>query len=146
MVVLPFCKRRIVVQKPKSPEYPKELLTIGDHLRKKRLDLELLQAEVADGIGVATDTIANWELNNSQPNIREIPKAIDFLGYDPRPEPQTWGEELFQIRSRLGKTAREVSIEIGVDQTTYARWERDKKLPWGICLEKLNWWIVANRS
>lgn len=41
--------------------YPQELLTIGDHIRKKRMDLGLLQREVAAKIGVAESTVWNWE-------------------------------------------------------------------------------------
>jgi hypothetical protein len=44
--VLPFCQITLKALKPKGSEYPKELKTFGDHLRKKRLDLRLLRKEV----------------------------------------------------------------------------------------------------
>jgi DNA-binding XRE family transcriptional regulator len=43
------------------PGYPVELRSIGDHIRKRRLDLGLLQIEVAAQIGVTENTVLNWE-------------------------------------------------------------------------------------
>jgi transcriptional regulator with XRE-family HTH domain len=80
---LPFCHVRIKAEKPKSRKYPKELKTLGDHIRKKRLDLGLLQAEVAERVGVTASTIFNWERNRVSPQARHIRKIIRFLGYKP---------------------------------------------------------------
>src|ERR1700720_743605 len=49
---LPFCHLRLSTQKPKSSVYPKELKTLGDHIRRRRLDLGLLQRQVAQLISV----------------------------------------------------------------------------------------------
>jgi len=35
--------------------------TLGEHVRKRRLDLGLEQAQVAERIGVTTSTVYNWE-------------------------------------------------------------------------------------
>jgi transcriptional regulator with XRE-family HTH domain len=61
---------------------------IGDHLRKHRLDLGLLQREVAERIGASTATIANWELGRTTPALGWLPHIISFLGHDPRPVSQ----------------------------------------------------------
>ena len=79
MVALPFCQITLQAQKPPSPAYPKELKTLGDHLRKRRLDLKLLQKEVAQKLGVNQDTICNWENNRTSPTLRFIPKIVEFL-------------------------------------------------------------------
>jgi DNA-binding transcriptional regulator YiaG len=68
---------------PSNKPYPKDLLTYGDHIKKKRLDLNLLQSEVAKSINVSTDTIINWELNRTKPASSQIPKINLFLGYIP---------------------------------------------------------------
>lgn len=68
-------------QKPKHVDYPKELLTIGDHIRAKRLDLGLLQKDVAKIIGVCEDTITYWEMNRTKPYKRFMPSIDTFLGY-----------------------------------------------------------------
>jgi transcriptional regulator with XRE-family HTH domain len=41
--------------------YPVPPVTIGEHLRKRRLDLGLLQSQVAERIGVTPSTVWNWE-------------------------------------------------------------------------------------
>jgi len=83
MVALPICHIVLKAQKPNRKPYPKELITYGDHLRKKRLDLNLSQPQVAKIINVTTDSITNWELNRSEPQLKYVPKIISFLGYSP---------------------------------------------------------------
>ena len=70
-------------KKPVSAAYPKELKTLGDHLRKRRLELKMLQKEVAEKLGTTPCTIRNWEKNRSNPSLGFIPKIIQFLGYMP---------------------------------------------------------------
>src|SRR5579872_2299780 len=60
---LPFCHSTFSSPRPKSLNYPNALNTLGDHLRKRRLDLGLLQKQVAAEIGVNTLTVCNWESN-----------------------------------------------------------------------------------
>jgi transcriptional regulator with XRE-family HTH domain len=62
--------------------YPVTLSTIGDHIRKKRLDLGLTQIEVAEIIGVQEGTLWNWE-HGTEPELVHMPKIIEFLGYVP---------------------------------------------------------------
>ncbi len=70
---------------PPDPAYPAELVTVGNHIRKRRLDLKLLQREVAAEIGVSTQTVQYWEAGRHQPAFRHLPAIIRFLGYDPAP-------------------------------------------------------------
>ena len=79
MVALPICHLELKAKKPCRKPYPKELKTYGDHIRKKRLDLNLSQPQVAKIINVTTDTITNWELNRNTPSIRQVHKIIAFL-------------------------------------------------------------------
>jgi DNA-binding transcriptional regulator YiaG len=65
---LPICKIALKVKKPSNKPYPKELNTIGDQIKKKRLDLNLRQVDLAKLLGVTEDTIRNWEKNRSIPN------------------------------------------------------------------------------
>ena len=71
------CKR------PKNPTYPVKIITLGDHIRKTRLDRELTQNQVATLIGVATDTVTNWELNRNSPRKGYYSAIYDFLGKVP---------------------------------------------------------------
>jgi len=115
--------------KPLSDKYPKELKSLGDHIRKRRLDLGLFQKQVADRIGVDESTVFNWESNETSPQIHHIPRVVQFLGYDPFPTPETHADKLRKIRRRLGLNQRAMAERLGVDPTTLGRWERGEGLP-----------------
>ena len=80
---LPFCHVSLTASRPPPPAYPKELSTLGDHLRKKRFELGLLQREVAQRLGVDTASVTNWENGHTSPRLHLIPRIIEFLGYSP---------------------------------------------------------------
>lgn len=130
MPALPFCKITLKAQKPAPDAYPKKLKTLGDHLRKKRLDLKLLQKEVAQKIGVEESTIWNWENNYSSPSLYFVPKIIKFLGYMPDcTKGGTLGEKIVASRKILGLTQKELARLLGVDPSTLRKWERNKSQP-----------------
>jgi len=80
VALLPFT---LTAQKPSEKVYPRDPVTLGDHLKKRSLDLGLFQKDVATTIGVDTATITNWEKGRSQPEIRFTPRVVEFLGYEP---------------------------------------------------------------
>jgi transcriptional regulator with XRE-family HTH domain len=80
---LPFCSATLKIKRPINPAYPKTLVTIGDHIRKRRLDLGLKQVHVARALGVSATAVTGWEKNRREPNPSFIPKIIAFLGYTP---------------------------------------------------------------
>ncbi len=110
--------------KPKPPKYPKELKTLGDHIRKRRLDLGLFQKQVAQQIGVSEATIWNWECHESSPQIHVLPQVIRFLGYNPLPASESLAGRLLLTRKGLGITQKEMAKRLGIDPTTLARLER----------------------
>jgi DNA-binding XRE family transcriptional regulator len=121
---LPFCHRLLRGQKPKSLEYPKQLNTLGEHIRKRRFGL--FQKQLAGQIGVDETTVYNWERNATSPQIHVSPQVIKFLGYDPAPIPQSDSERLVTAGKAKGLTQKEMAKRIGVNPTTLARWERGK--------------------
>jgi len=56
------------------------LRTLGDHLRKERLDRGLQQKDVASALSVDTDTIYNWENNRTVPARRMTDRIAKFIG------------------------------------------------------------------
>jgi transcriptional regulator with XRE-family HTH domain len=110
---------------------PIEPKTVGDHIRRRRLELKLLQKDVAKQLGVCQPSVYNWEANRSQPDIRYIPAIIQFLGYDPLPSVEGLGAQLVQRRIALGLSQKEAARRIGVDPGTLARRERDEREPAG---------------
>jgi len=80
---LPFCKIELTAKKLLNPAYPKVLNTLGDHIRKRRLDLKLTQKQAAKIIETNETSLMTWERNKRTPSISFMPKIIEFLGYMP---------------------------------------------------------------
>ena len=64
--------------------YPANPATLGEHLRKRRIDLKLFQKDIARIIGVDEASIWNWENNRTKPVLKLVPEIIEFLGYNPQ--------------------------------------------------------------
>jgi DNA-binding XRE family transcriptional regulator len=82
--------------------YPEEPQTLGEHLKRRRLDLGLRQKEASERLGVTKNSYENWEHDKHEPEFRYWPEIIVFLGYDPRPEPATLAERIRETRRRQG--------------------------------------------
>jgi transcriptional regulator with XRE-family HTH domain len=126
-----------VVRIPVAPQ------TIGDHIRKKRLALKLLQKDVAERIGVNKTSVFNWEANTSAPEIRYMASIIAFLGYNPLPTASTLAEQLVRQRTSRGLSQKEAAIRIGVDPGTLARWERGEREPTGAYAVRVQRFVTA---
>src|SRR5262249_48095713 len=126
---LPFCHVALRAEKPKSPKYPENLETLGNRIRKRRLDLSLLQKEVAIRIGVDTETVYRWERNRASPSISQFPRIIRFLGYDPLRVPGTLPTQLRNARQRLGLSQAAMARHLGIDPTTLRKWEQGRTRP-----------------
>ena len=120
---LPFCHREFRAAKPKPAHYPKQINSLGDHIRARRLDLKLFQGQVADQIGVHEMTITGWEVNAIVPEVRYIPAIIQFLGYNPLPPTGSFSERLTTVRRVLGLSQRRMAEKLGVDPATVQGWE-----------------------
>ncbi len=128
MVALPICQITLEASKRSEKPYPKQLITIGDHIKKRRLDLNLTQGEVSKLIGVKEESIYNWENNQSKPKIYLMPKIIEFLGYVPFKLPnKTIVEQLKFYRKKHDLSKRKLAMLLDVNQTaSYSRlgkWE-----------------------
>jgi len=98
-----------------SSAYPKELKTLRDYVRPRRLDDGLFQKDAARILGADATTAHNWEQNHASPNLRAIPNIIEFLGDNPFPEPHTIGETLRYRCWGLGLSCAQAPQLIGVD-------------------------------
>ncbi len=128
---LTFLGFKLTASKPMSCDYPKELKTLGDHLRKRRLDLKLLQREVGQRIGVVEASIWNWEDGRVSPEVKHFPAIIAFLGYNPIQKPDTLRAQLVWHRQGKGWTQKVFAKALGIDQSTLAGWERGERKPMG---------------
>ena len=122
MVSLPICNFQLKAKMPNRKPYPEELVSYGDHLRKRRLDLNLSQPQVAKILKVTTESITNWELSRTKPSLTQIPKIISFLKYTPILNENP----IKNYRIQKGISQAELAKILQIDPTTLSRIERAK--------------------
>ncbi|MBV8799005.1 MAG: helix-turn-helix domain-containing protein, partial [Alphaproteobacteria bacterium] len=76
--------------------------TLGQHLRRRRIQAGLLQREVAVQLGAGVYTYLLWERDRTMPRSGYYPAIFDFLGYDPFPAARSLAEEIRAKRRQLG--------------------------------------------
>jgi DNA-binding transcriptional regulator YiaG len=76
---LPFSVLRHSINKPKGYGYPRNPKTIGEQIKKKRMDMGLYQKDISKILNVSEDTITGWENGRSSPQKRYIEKIYHFL-------------------------------------------------------------------
>jgi DNA-binding XRE family transcriptional regulator len=104
-----------------SPEFAQEPVTLGYHLRRRRLELDLYQKDVASRLGVTASTIWNWE-HGWNVDLRYIPRIIAFLGYNPIPCPGDLIERLAWYKQVHGLTLEQLGAEMVRDPEQLADW------------------------
>ena len=109
--------------------YPREIRTLGDHVRAARLKRGLKQWEVAETLGLQRETVTKWESNRGEPRAVDVPGIIRFLAYDPFPEASAPTDRMKRWRLRAGLSARAASEMVGVGTATWAAWERGAQRP-----------------
>ncbi len=120
---LPFCHATLRAAKPRTYKHPKTLKTWRDHIRTRRLDLGLLQKDMAREVGVDKTTVYNWESGRATPAVRYIPGIICFLGYAPYDPEAPFAEKLRARREALGLSQEAFAGRLGVHESTVVRWE-----------------------
>jgi transcriptional regulator with XRE-family HTH domain len=120
---VPFCRQTPLTLKAlRAKDYPENPETLGEHLKKRRRQLGLLQRETAEMLGVSKDTVVNWEKDKTKPVAAQFRPVVAFLGYDPTPEPQTLAERLQAKRRTLSVTFSQVARYLGWNSGTLARY------------------------
>jgi transcriptional regulator with XRE-family HTH domain len=136
MDALPFCQATLRgVRCPWGPYatekkgYPATPKTLGGEIRKRRLDLNLRQIDVAKIVGCNEMTVVNWEKGHCTPRINHMGKVVDFLGFNPLQKCDTLAQQILNRRKAVGITQINFARQIGVDPSTLARWERGERTP-----------------
>jgi DNA-binding transcriptional regulator YiaG len=130
MVALTFLPYRKTVHMPPSKLIPLFPQTLGDFIRKKRVESLQLQSHVARIIGVSEDTITNWETNRFVPQINLYPAIFQYLGFYPfAHETESIGGKMKQLRNCLGLSYQAAGEVFAVYGTTVRGWELNKSRP-----------------
>jgi transcriptional regulator with XRE-family HTH domain len=116
----------LIIQPPK--ELTEEPVTLGDHLRRRRLELGLYQKDAAAKIGVTTSSVWNWE-HNWTIDPRYIPRVIKFLGYNPIPCPKGLMDRLAWYKQVNGLPLEALGAVMGRDPEQLADWLSGRHRP-----------------
>ncbi|MBX9839672.1 MAG: hypothetical protein K2X69_15310, partial [Silvanigrellaceae bacterium] len=132
-----FFKQKTVSRSKKG--YPHKPTTIGEHIRKKRMDIGMYQWEVAKQLHVSEETITNWEINRTIPQIKYYPRITSFLGYEFwKLDRNTISGKLKAYRYTNGLSVKRCAKLIQVDPSTIDAWESGKNASPQDFFEKLN--------
>jgi len=63
--------------------YPANPKSLGEHLRKARIDCKVSTPQVAEFVGVDPSNFKRWEADDSIPAVHHRAKIVSFLGIDP---------------------------------------------------------------
>jgi DNA-binding XRE family transcriptional regulator len=64
---------------------PAQPTTLGERIKKHRLQLHWLQTDVAVKIGISSTSVSNWERGITTPSRRMTKRIQKFLDYAPKP-------------------------------------------------------------
>lgn len=104
-----------------------DLQTIGDHIRKRRLEFGWHQKEVAEAIGADAATVLGWETLGRMPAVRLLPAIIRLLGYNPLPLEAAFSKQIRRARLTLGLSQEQLGKKLGVDESTVSDCEADRR-------------------
>jgi len=75
---LPFVSLCLKTGRPKP--YPENPVTLGEHLKKRRIEQGLFQRQAAERLGIDHFTYITWETGKSTPYTHSFAGIIAFLG------------------------------------------------------------------
>jgi len=126
---LPFSEFKVIVPIPHKHWYPEKPQTIGEYIRKVRMDKQLFQEDIALLIGVSTDCITNWENGRANPQIQYMPKILEFLGFMPLEiDEYTLSGMIKSYRVKNGLSHKKMGDVLGVDASTIRAWEKGESI------------------
>lgn len=126
------------MRKPLGIKYVENPTTIGEKIRNRRLELGLLQKDVAEIMGVCEDTITFWENGRAIPQLNLYPKVTKFLGYFPfEIDTSTLGGKITKYRYEYGFGNAKLAKALGANERTVVNWEQNKRLPFARQMKKV---------
>ena len=105
--------------------YPDKPQTIGQHIKKRRIELGLKQTEVAEQFGMHFTSLQLWERGIGIPGVKPLPNIVRFLGYVPFACGKTDGERFSFMRRSCGMTQDELARVLRFSPCTIRRWEQN---------------------
>ncbi len=170
--MLPLSERVICASRKEFPPLhnrgipvPRQPTTIGGHLRRRRMQLGILQAEAARLLTVSTVTLSRWECDKVYPTPEFHQAITDYLGHNPfntipRPElkrlpsnepdgianlspSEQFGLTIKRVRLNQNMTGKDCAAMLHVDPRTLRDWENGKHSPIGYLRERVGAFVRA---
>ena len=123
-------------------DYPNQVLTVGDHIRKVRIHANLYHTDVANAVGCGVCSVNNWEMNHSEPELRFIPKIIEFLGYNPKPMPSDTLGRLAWYKWSRGLNYIELGNQMGIHPEQLTDWISGRHKPFRKSLDRIDTFLA----
>jgi transcriptional regulator with XRE-family HTH domain len=111
--------------------------SLGEQIRKHRLELHWLQADLAKAVGVHVVSVSNWERGISTPSRRMMKWIQLFLDYECKPVPENitaglcaWKCEMYETLGQLclfEKLCKQLNYSDLQPQVTNQEGPRDAK-------------------
>ncbi|MBX3381725.1 MAG: helix-turn-helix domain-containing protein [Phycisphaeraceae bacterium] len=97
---MPFLRVSLKCLKRKTFDF--EPRSLGEHIRRKRLECGLTQRQLGPRLGVSGWTVANWEKGHSSPPMAATSVIVEWLGFTPHPEPEPLLKRMLVRRRSVG--------------------------------------------
>ena len=131
-----FCKEPLFEVKSTSVNHN---LTFGMQLKLFRQQAGMSQMKLSAVLNVSQQTIAKWESGKATPNPEMLSRIADYFDVSvdclfgressPQKSTSTVAEHLRTLRSERGLYQKEVASFLGVDRTTYVKYELGTSAP-----------------
>jgi transcriptional regulator with XRE-family HTH domain len=112
-------------------------------MRKKRLDLGLLQRQVALLLGTTECSVMYWETNRTTPTLTYLPAIVKFLGYCPLNPDDSPGRRLVWARCCNGVSQSALARAVDIDPGTLCRVEQGRWRKRGRYLDRVRNFLKA---
>lgn len=134
------------VELPDVQGVPHQLRTIGDHVRKRRVELGLRQKDVGDLVGAAKPTVAGWEARGMRPRPDVLARVVELLGYTPNAarSPEDLVKQLKTVRRHFRLPPAVAAEMIGVSVGAVWTWESGRRRPRGRSLDLLRRFLARS--
>ncbi|WP_300463709.1 helix-turn-helix transcriptional regulator [Desulfobacula sp.] len=147
-----------------KPSYPAEINSLGDLIRKTRIDLNLEVKQLGKELGVDECSITNWEVGRSQPKTPFLKRLSEFLKphingliseedlwklfFQNNPsypkQQNTFGDRLRAARMQSFLTIPQLADKLKVDPASIGKWERMEAKPIPEYKDRVNAWLKKN--
>ena len=133
--ILPFCyftlkasKTALSLRKLVQMGFTLKPETLGQHLRSRRLVLNLTQAQAALHLNTLREQYDRWERDEVVPEVSMWPRLIHFFGHYPSncQSPADW---VLRARRTLGLSQFAIGRKVGIIAETIRKWEHGKAEP-----------------